>query len=625
MRLYSGNASTFLEDSVHNRIADKMVDAFFQQYRYKPSPSETRSWRNSLGSMSQVLQYGNLLDTGIILEYELPLTSKRLDCMVLGHGFSGSEQAVVVELKQWETCQESPGQNEVATYVGGAVRDVLHPAAQVRQYRMYLEDYHTAFASAGGSISVDACSYLHNYKPVDGDVLFSPKFQDVLADCPVFCSSDATQLIDYLQERVGEGGGAELLKDVEAAPMRASKKLMEHVAGVIKGRPEYILLDEQLIAYDRVLAEAAAGLDGAMKSAIVIKGGPGTGKSVIAINLMADLLKLGKDVHYSTGSKAFTETLRKVIGARGSTQFKYFNSYMNADQDSVDVVICDEAHRIRKHSWNRFTKKENRTDRAQIDELLSVARLPVFLLDNDQVVRPDELGSAEMIIESAKEKGFNVLEYELEAQFRCLGSEGFINWINNTLGVRRTANVLWTGEDGFDFRVIDSPELLEKMIRDKAEQGASARMVAGFCWPWSKPTSDGFLVSDVVVGDFKRPWNAKSSAGRLAKGIPKESLWAHEPTGIDQVGCVYTAQGFEFDYVGVIVGPDLVYDFDTQEWRGHKEHSYDTVVKRSKEALVDLLKNTYRVLMTRGLKGCYVHFMDKDTERFFRSRMEISE
>jgi DUF2075 family protein len=172
--------------------------------------------------------------------------------------------------------------------------------------------------------------------------------------------------------------------------------------------------------------------------------------------------------------------------------------------------------------------------------------------------------------------------------------------------------------------LLGSAEELESEIREKANEGFTARMTAGFCWPWSKENTDGSLVSDVVIGSYQRPWNAKHDAKRLSPGVPKAHLWAYESGGIDQIGCIYTAQGFEFDYVGVIWGPDLVYNFEHQSWQGDKKQSHDTVVKRSKDQFTDLVKNTYRVLLSRGLKGCYVHFMDKDTERFVRSRMESS-
>jgi hypothetical protein len=337
---------------------------------------------------------------------------------------------------------------------------------------------------------------------------------------------------------------------------------------------------------------------------------------------MADLLLKGYNAHYATGSRAFTATLRRIIESRGGVQFKFFNSYGSAEPNSVDVLISDEAHRIRKTSSSWRTPSPKRSDMPQVEELLRAAKVAVFLIDDAQVVRPDEIGSVAYIKEAATRLGCIVSEYELEAQFRCAGSDAFVNWVNNTLGIRRTANVLWEGDERFDFRIAGSPLELEGMIREKVTQGHSGRMTAGFCWPWSDPREDGTLPDDVVIGDYRRPRNAKPEARRLAKGIPPASIWAYDPNGIEQVGCVYTAQGFEFDYVGVIFGPDLRYCFAEQHWKGLKERSYDSVVKRSKDRFTDLMKNTYRVLLTRGLKGCYVHFMDRETEMFFRSRMK---
>jgi len=239
-------------------------------------------------------------------------------------------------------------------------------------------------------------------------------------------------------------------------------------------------------------------------------------------------------------------------------------------------------------------------------------------------VRPNEIGSTRHIRQHAEAVNAQISEHELEVQFRCSGSDGFVNWIDNTLGVRKTANVLWDGSDGFDFRIVASVEELEGAIRQRADAGSTARVAAGFCWPWSEPRADGTLVDDIVIGNYRRPWDAKPGNRRLAPGIPPASLWATDPNGINQIGCVYNIQGFELDYVGVIWGKDLRYDLDRQEWVGDKKQSADSVVKRSKEQFVDLVKNTYRVLLSRGLKGCYVFFMDRDTERFVRSRMETT-
>lgn len=286
------------------------------------------------------------------------------------------------------------------------------------------------------------------------------------------------------------------------------------------------------------------------------------------------------------------------------------------------MLICDEAHRIWETSSNRYMPRTSKPSIPLVEELISAAKTVVFFIDDDQAVRPREVGSSKYILEHAERKQCKVVEYQLEVQFRCSGSDAFVNWVNNTLGIHRTANVLWNFEEAFDFKIYDSPTALESVIREKVAQGNTARLVAGFCWKWSEPDNDGNLEEDVVIGDFKRPWNAKPDAGRLATGIPKAQLWANDPNGINQIGCVYTAQGFEFDYVGVIVGRDLVFDFDAGVWKGQPEHSADSVVRRSKEDFLRYVKNTYRVLLTRGMKGCYVFFYDKDAERFVRSRID---
>ena len=419
------------------------------------------------------------------------------------------------------------------------------------------------------------------------------------------------------------GDDQHALRRILDGKFRPSKKLLDHVGKVLDGKPEYILLDEQLVAYERVLAAAREGFKNRQKAAIIVRGGPGTGKSVIALNLLSALSREGLNAHYVTGARAFTETLRKIVGDRAEGQVKYFNSYMQADFNEIDVLICDESHRIRVTSNNRFTPAVTRSKRSQIEELFHTGKVIVFFVDDRQVVRPGEIGSATVIADAAKAVGAKLYDYKLEAQFRCAGSAGFVNWIENTFEIERTPNVLWDSKNKFEFQIVDSPQALDADVRKNLTVGNTARLMAGFCWEWSDPRKDGSLIDDVVVGDFRRPWNAKSGAGKLARGIPKESLWAYDPNGIDQVGCVYTAQGFEFDYAGVIIGTDLVYRHG-KGWVGQRENSFDTVVKRSKDNFLELVKNTYRVLFSRAMKGCYVYFVDKETENFFRSRIERS-
>jgi len=618
MRLYANHCETFVEDCERNQIAEKLRQSFSEAFGRAPGPSEVQSWKNSLRTLAMIFSRAGLTNQGVMLEFQLPLTSKRVDCVLCGYGSDGAPTAVAIELKQWETCEESAGDHEVTTYVGGSNRDVLHPSVQVSRYAQFLRDNHEACHADPDPVRVTACAYLHNYFSRPGDPLLADKFAAARHEAPLFTADDVDDFVAFVTEQVGHGDGLEVLRRVEENRYRASKKLMEHVASVIQDKPEYTLLDEQLIAFDTVMTAARRGVHDRRKQVIIVKGGPGTGKSVLAINLLSRLLAEHYSTHYVTGSKAFTETLRKVIGPRGQELFTYTNGYMTVEPDSLDVLITDEAHRIRDVSNNRFTPAEKKSGLKQVEELIRAARVSVFLIDDHQGVRYDEIGSASYIKDYAQRYQCVVHELELEAQFRCNGSDAFVRWTNTLLGIESGESFQWSDAHGFDFRVVSSPDELDGLIKAKVDEGHTARLVAGFCWPWSSPNKDGKLVDDVTLGAFRRPWNAKPDAGRLAAGIPKSTLWAYHPTGIDQVGCVYTAQGFEFDYVGVIFGEDLRYDRSKGMWIGDKTKSFDTMVKKSKDDFTRLVRNTYRVLLSRGMKGCYVHFADADTADYFR-------
>ncbi|MBV9925688.1 MAG: DUF2075 domain-containing protein [Acidobacteria bacterium] len=620
MQLYAATSQQFILDTVENRIAEKLKASFFQHYRFNPSPGEIRSWQNSLSKMCNVLQYASLSDHGVILEYQLPMSSKRLDCMVTGVDAGRRLNAVIVELKQWDAVGPSEVEDCVITAVGGAPREVLHPSRQVGNYQEYLEDCYPVFHS--GEVALSSCSYLHNFQYHAGSPLFDARHRDLLSRYPLFTGDQTQALADFMSGSVGGGRGQEVMKTVLRSKYKASKKLLEHTSRIIKSQKVYVLLDEQQVVFNSVLHQAAKSFHEKNKVVVLIKGGPGTGKSVIAMNLVAELCAQNYNAQHATGSRAFTENIKKVVGNRAGVQFKYFNSYPTAGRDEIDVLVLDEAHRLRPSSHNRFTPRSARSELSQTEELIHAAKVSVFFIDDLQVVRPGEVGSSELIRAAASKAGAALREYELEAQFRCNGSDGFINWVDNTLGIRRTANTLWDTNDPFEFRIAESVQELERSIRERQQEGFSARLAAGFCWPWSYPDGQGRLPNDVTVGGWSMPWNARPDSRKLAKGIPKSHYWASDPNGIDQVGCVYTAQGFEFDYVGVIFGLDLRYDPKGGTWVGDKTQSHDAVVKKSKELFVPLVKNTYRVLLTRGMKGCYVYFMDEATRNFFRSRVE---
>jgi DUF2075 family protein len=621
MRLYAGAISEFVSDATRNEIAGILTSSFRTNLGRDPAPSERHSWNNSLVKLKDVVTEAQIHKGGILLEFQLPFSGLRLDAMLTGRGADGVARAEILELKQWDSSGLTDVPDVVTTRFGKALVRTLHPSVQVGRYARYLAEGHTAFYG-DDSISLGSLAYLHNYHPNPSEPLLDPRFSSDLSASPLYFANDFDRLSERFASRLADGGGLAILKRIDEGSLRPSKKLMDHVSGVIRGTPEYILLDEQLVAFQEVATAARAGLKDRQKRCLIIRGGPGTGKSVIALNLMAALLKEGMNARHATGSAAFTSTLRRVVGNRAEVQFDYFNSYSRASENSIDVLIADEAHRIRKSSASRYTKKAARSDTPQVEELLRVSRVSVFLIDDLQTVRPGEVGSTDLIRTNADRLGIPVSTIDLTAQFRCRGSDSFVQWLDSVLGLRISDVARLPASTEFDFRIVDSPQELDTLIHSRAIAGDTARMTAGFCWPWNEPNSDGSLPLDVQIGEFKRPWNAKANATHLARSVPSSSLWAHDSRGLNQIGCVYTAQGFEFDYAGVIWGDDVVWEPDSAQWVGDPKKSEDSVVRRAGPNFLSLALRTYRVLLSRGIKGCYVFFTDPGTRDHFRSLMD---
>jgi len=313
-----------------------------------------------------------------------------------------------------------------------------------------------------------------------------------------------------------------------------------------------------------------------------------------------------------------------VAGARApkvQKMFQYFNSFMAAEPNSLDALILDEAHRIRETSVNRWTKAAYRSGRPQIDELIAAARVPVFLLDEFQVVRPGEQGTVEDIEKNAHARGIRVEKINLDAQFRCGGSEEYLLWVKRLLCLTPGGPIEWIGDPHFDVQVLDSPAEMEASLEKRIADGYSGRIAAGYCWPWSDPAHDGTLVRDVQVGGWSRPWNLKGD--RSVGGAPAAALWATDPAGFDQVGCVYTAQGFEYDYAGVIIGPDLVWREDDWEMvrSANKDPDFRNRIKVDDSQADRLIRNVYKVLLTRGMRGVAIHSVDQQTNDRLRALM----
>ena len=611
--LYRQSVAGF--SAVEHHFADLIAEQMTIRTGHRPSPGERRSWERSIPALRADLVTAGLHDVEMLIEYQLPLTSKRADVVLVGrHPQTGGPSYLVVELKQWTEATRFEDSDTLVRIDAYGGRPVTHPLLQVRGYCDYMLGFTSVLADQPEALA--GVAYLHNATDhgVD-DLLRMPGDQHGR----LFTGERRGDFQEFLLGRFAPGeSGAAYADDLLASRIAPSRQLLAVAAEEVQQREMFVLLAEQMDAFNYVLHAVERARRDDAKSAVVISGGPGSGKSVIALSLLGELSREGRAVLHATGSRSFTQTLRKVAGRRApkvQKMFQYFNSFMNAEQNDLDVLILDEAHRIRESSVNRWTKAENRSGRPQIDELLSAARVPVFLLDEHQVVRPGEQGTVEEIERHAAARGISVQRISLDQQFRCGGSEVFVTWVKRLLGLEPGGPIPWVGDPHFIVDVVDSPAEMEHVLSARHAEGYNARIAAGYCWPWSDPRPDGSLVRDVTIGPWSRPWNLKGE--RSIGGAPPAALWATDPAGFDQVGCVYTAQGFEYDYAGVIMGPDLVWR--DNRWVAVRGANRDPDFRnRDRVSDVDfdrLVRNVYKVLLTRGMQGVSIYSTDSETQQ----------
>jgi DUF2075 family protein len=627
--LFAGTTEEFVTMAPASSLTAHLTKEFNRRWG-TVSESEVRSWRNSLTALATVVQQAGLQQGGVGVELKLPLTNKRLDAsFVARHPKSGDPQVVLVELKQWETA--APSINPDNVVVGGQER--LHPSVQAAAYGSYLRESHSAFTEEHFALA--PCAYLHNMHASNAHGLRGLAFEGALRDAPFFVGEEAAHLGEFLSTRLAGGDGMALLPHLVEGRYSPSKKLIDGIARSLRESPVWTLLDEQRVAFNIVRGYVERASHGDGKRTLIVVGGPGTGKSVIAAHLLVTLAHDGRrSVVHATGSKAFTTNLRALGPAGSDAVFRYFNNFreLATAPNSVDLLICDEAHRLRESSNDRFTKAAMRSTISQVREIIRAARVSVFFLDERQNVRPGEIGTIKAIQEGAGSEGVAVEVVQLNGQFRCAGCEGYIEWVDALMGPQPSAPGAWLPAHEYDLRVFDSPEALEKAVRAAQADGDTARLVAGFCWPWSDPNADGTLVEDVVIGKWQRPWNEKSpEQQKPPRAQPRPSrhpytLWATEAERIGEIGCIYSAQGFEFDYVGVILGNDLVWR-EGVGWVGSRDASFDPSIRRRnlpQDILVALLQQTYRVLLTRGMKGTFVYSTDFETRQKLHQLIESS-
>jgi DUF2075 family protein len=615
MLAYLSSKAQFLEDA--HIIEDLVRDAVKESLGIGVSQNEYASWRNSLGNgMSHIISSPEIPDdAGIAIEYQLNKLKNRIDFIVSGKGLQGEESIVIVELKQWTDVDFSELPEHVNTFVGQKKRDVVHPSYQARSYASLLEMYNEYVYET--PVKVTSCAYLHNC--LELEVVNDSRYEEAIRNTPVFIKGQKSEIVSLIASQIKTGGGVELLRRIDAAPTRPSLQLAEAVSRMLQGKEAFVLIDDQKTVLETIVKAANDGLTG-KKQVIIVRGGPGTGKSVVAINALSRLMGQRLIARYVTPNAApravFEVNLKGAFkGGEIKELFSGSGSFTGIEESDFDVLIVDEAHRLKLRT--QYSKGGDN----QIREVIYAAKTSVFFIDEAQKVTWKDIGEVSEIEKFAKSMNAEVQYLELKSQFRCNGSDGYMTWIDEALGVIEDEETSYA-ESSYDFRIFDDPTKLYEEIRAKNQVNNKSRMLAGYCWNWvSKNDSK---MDDITFPEFgfSAKWNLES----------RGSAWIIDPNSIEDIGCIHTSQGLELDYVGVIVGPDfkikdgeLVSDpkgrarTDVSLHGYKKEMEVDPVGATAKANKI--IRNTYRTLMTRGMKGCYIYCTDPEVSQYFQDRM----
>ena len=613
MLAYLATKNQFLLDAP--TIEDIVRSEVKRKLGHNVGDADYASWRNSLGNaMYHAMNTDDIPgDAGVAIEYRVNGRAFRIDFMLSGKNTSGKESLVIIELKQWSDVDFSDLAEHVRTYVGGGLRDALHPSYQAWSYSSHLKMYNEYIYEA--NVSVNACAYLHNCE--DSNFVNASRYEERLREVPVFVKGQVSELRSMISSNINEGTGTALLERIDAAVIRPSQQLADSVGSMLKGHEEFVLLDEQKTVLEKIIMATNDSLTG-KKRVIVINGGPGTGKSVISINALARLTGQRLNARYVTPNAApravFEAKLTKIFSkADIRSLFSGSGSFTETSAESFDTLIVDEAHRLKMKSGIFRNLGEN-----QVKEIIKSAHTSVFFIDEAQKVTWADVGEISMIEEQAMLAGALVERLELTSQFRCGGSDDYMSWLDETLGIRaETAH--YFSKDKFDFQIFDSPVELHMTIREKNKLNNKSRVVAGYCWDWI--SKDNPKLSDITIDKFgyKATWNLTSDG----------SEWIISPKSVDEVGCIHTCQGLEVDYIGVIIGRDLI-AIDgllktdpsaraktDKSLAGYKKELKEDPISAQTKA-DEIIRNTYRTLMSRGMKGCYIYFVDPATAEHFK-------
>lgn len=309
----------------------------------------------------------------------------------------------------------------VETYTGGGLREVVHPCYQVWSYATLIRDYNKTVQDQ--NIVLSPCAYLHNYALKENDPILDEQYKEYIEEAPVFCERDALKLREFIHRFIQKGDDKKILYEIDHGKIRPSKSLQNAISNMLKGNREFIMIDDQKVVYENILQLACKSKADMKKRTIIVEGGPGTGKSVVAINLLAELTKRGQFAQYASKNSAPRQVYsQKLKGnfkkSRVDIMFRSTGSYTEIENNYVDTILVDEAHRMNEKSGMFQNMGEN-----QIKEVIHSSKCSVFFIDESQRVTMSDIGSVDEIKKWAKVESSEITQLKLLSQFRCNGSD----------------------------------------------------------------------------------------------------------------------------------------------------------------------------------------------------------
>ncbi|ALB46001.1 MULTISPECIES: DUF2075 domain-containing protein [Clostridium] len=622
MIVYQASKKDFMKHVTNDEISI-LIDREYKNKIGRSREREFEAWDNSMLYMFKALSTDKIPDEcGVAIEYRIPATSKRVDFILTGLDDEDKENVIIVELKQWSELEEVEDEDAIVrTILNRSKTKTAHPSYQAWSYASLIEDYNDSVEK--NNIKLHPCAYLHNYiKKEENEPLLNEVYNEWLHKAPAYTKGDVIKLREFICKYVKRPDQGKGIYYIEGGKIRPSKSLQDTLKVMIDGNEEFIMIDDQKVAFESIMRTVRNCIKSETKKTIIVEGGPGTGKSVLAINLLVKICNMNLNCQYVTKNAAPRNVYCEKL--KGNYTQKYINNlfkgsgvYTDTSKNEIDVLIVDEAHRLNAKSGMFKNIGEN-----QIKEIINTAKVSIFFVDNNQRVTMDDIGSIEEIEHHAKILKVKTRKLKLTSQFRCNGSDGYVSWLDDVLEISETGN--FDGfEFDFDFKVFDDPNEMRKAIEEKNAINNKSRLVAGYCYEWITKKKENYNNYDIEFPDydFTMKWNLSNS-----------STWAIDKESVKECGCIHTCQGLEFDYVGVIIGQDLrfengkiVTDFFERAKTDKSLNGVKKLYKEDKEKALkisdELIKNTYRILMTRGLKGCYVWCEDKALSNYFKERL----